>query len=80
MIYLKGLKTVSGSAGERVGGQILVPDKVCISAFPGGHMDATAKPTMDMDVQVPPEAGCWKRPGTYSRRLSEVLPDTVWIP
>ncbi len=46
MIYLKGLKTVSGSAGESV-----------------GCMDAAAKPT-----------------GTYSRRLSEALPDTDWTP
>ncbi len=49
MIYLKGLKTVSGSAGESVGGQIFVPDKICISAFPGGHMETAAKPTMYMD-------------------------------
>jgi hypothetical protein len=34
-------------------------------------MDAALKPTMYMDVQVPPEAGCWKRPRMYSRRLLE---------
>ncbi len=39
-------------------------------------MEAALKPTMYMDVQVPPEAGCCKRPGRYSRRLLEALPDT----
>jgi hypothetical protein len=29
-----------------------------------------------MDVQVPPEAGCSKRPQMYSRRLLEALSDT----
>ncbi len=43
-------------------------------------MEAAAKPPMYMDVQVPPEAGGWKRPGTDSRRLSEALPDTDGIP
>ncbi len=62
-VCLQRVKTVSGRAGESVGG-----------------MEAAVKPTMYMDVQVPPKAGGWKRPETYLRRLSEALPDTGWIP